>query len=56
MREYWNDMMTSRPGMHIKETETVHDNVYIKDAADRVWQIVIQYDGPEVRLIEQGAP
>jgi len=51
MKPYWNEMMTPRSGMPIREVEMHHDNVYIKDALGRVWQIWMDVDTPLVQLL-----
>ena len=56
MKPYWNEMMTPRPGLPIREVVTMADNVYIKDGQGQIWQFVVGYDSqPEIRLINNEA-
>jgi len=51
MKPYWNDSVTPRPGLAIREVRLEKDNVYILDQTGRVWQVVIDFDQPEIRLV-----
>ena len=44
-------MMNPRPGMSIREIENHFDNVYIKDADNRIWQIWFEHGGPMIQLV-----
>jgi len=51
MKPYWNEEMTPRPGLGIQQVELQKDNVYIKDEKGRVWQVVLEENFPEIRLV-----